>query len=1127
MEPALGRRQPTRSSSKSYTDTHTDSLSYDIITHTLDPIQDRIHIQPVRKLSVWRAVLKERYCRTPVNHIRCIWRDQNKQRQPCTTNVNDSLDDCYNDAPEDILLSIIQIHTDTTKLLTITLYYTTGTIMLQGRACRRWVNHEFECHKVVVNAIDKLRPCSSNTMNDSNCLVSVSVSVGNGGATATIAAGTPTTCDNTDNTASVGSYDTVAAVAVSTASDDCDNTAAVSSDVAPSADATAAGTTIVSDDSDNASSFSSDAAPSAHATTAVSDDSDNTASVSSDVAPSAHATAAVSDHSDDNIASVSSKVAPSADATAAGTTIVSDDSDNTVSFGGDDARTAGSLGLSDPAAAITTDTPILTDNSDNAIPAGGDTAIAAESRGFSDPASVITTSTPIPTGDSDNAISVDGNTATAPVAVITTSTPIPTDDSDNAIPAGGNAATAPVALITTSTPIPTEDSDNAIPAGGNAATAPVAVITTSTPIPTDDKDSAISVSGDAAIATDSDNTPVSRDSAAVSITTDTPSVADAANTSVDGVSAAAAAITSDHSTDECCSDTFICTLCSAGVRVLFDQFKVEQSNSLKSVVTGLNNDLRDVRQENLDMKATIERNTRKIKALEDRLSKCSVSPIVNSQTGMQCHTTSGRSPNAQKLDGQTQTGLLPMPQTPPTDKSTTSLRSTTTDTTTDSSTLNSEQSKQLSTNKTAPDSSADSAMPDIRVNRSRQVPPSLRLPKEGSLDALLIGDSNLRHVDRRRLDQNGKIHVRTVGGATAGDFSASLTNQSPREDTSHVIVHIGTNDCSDTNYDKQLVTVSFRALAKQLVRVFPKAAIAFTSILPLNSGYTQAIEDTNQMLSSMCSSYGFVYLLEPTFSVKQPRHKLKQLFSDVVHLNQRGLAILLRRIISFLPRSQRQLPHTKLTRQQRPGGDNVKSACDAAVRKLESASRRTQDPHKDSHKVNHKDSHQSHQPHYRVDTNRTKSSTGTAAIHRRHPGGPSLPDGGAVVTRGSHDGSRLEPPYSGPPPAQWPPLAGGPPPHEPPLSGCPLDRWPRHPASGMSMRTGENQQNRWSQLRHHGLYDGPHCTTPPRGPPPFQWHHSGGPPMPPFPYPFPWHFNPYNPWPPHHSYVQQPRSQSQ
>ena len=146
----------------------------------------------------------------------------------------------------------------------------------------------------------------------------------------------------------------------------------------------------------------------------------------------------------------------------------------------------------------------------------------------------------------------------------------------------------------------------------------------------------------------------------------------------------------------------------------------------------------------------------------------------------------------------------------PTDESTTSLFSTTTGTSTDSSTLNSEQSKQLSTNKTAANSSADSTIPDIRVNGSRQVPPSLRLPKESSLAALLIGDSNLRHVDRRRLDQNGQIHVRTVGGATAGDFSASLTNQLPRADTSHVIIHIGTNDCSDTMTSSWSLSASMR-----------------------------------------------------------------------------------------------------------------------------------------------------------------------------------------------------------------------------------------------------------------------------------------------------------------------------
>ena len=55
----LGRRLPTGSSSyKPYTDTYTDSFSYDIIRHTVDQIQDRIHIQPIRKLSIWSADLK-------------------------------------------------------------------------------------------------------------------------------------------------------------------------------------------------------------------------------------------------------------------------------------------------------------------------------------------------------------------------------------------------------------------------------------------------------------------------------------------------------------------------------------------------------------------------------------------------------------------------------------------------------------------------------------------------------------------------------------------------------------------------------------------------------------------------------------------------------------------------------------------------------------------------------------------------------------------------------------------------------------------------------------------------------------------------------------------------------------
>ena len=142
---------------------------------------------------------------------------------------------------------------------------------------------------------------------------------------------------------------------------------------------------------------------------------------------------------------------------------------------------------------------------------------------------------------------------------------------------------------------------------------------------------------------------------------------------------------------------------------------------------------------------------------------------------------------------------------------------------------------------------------------------------------------------------------------------------------------------------------------------------------------------------------------------------------------------------------------------------------------------------------------------------------GTAAIHRRHPGGPSLPDGGAAMTRGSHDGSRLEPPYSGLPllearrhMSHHPVAANRTDGHGTLLVACPCE-------PGRTSRTGDRS---CAIMAFMTVLTARRC--------PGAHHHSSGttlagPPMP----PFPWHFNPCNPWPLHHSYVQQPRSQSQ
>ena len=76
--------------------------------------------------------------------------------------------------------------------------------------------------------------------------------------------------------------------------------------------------------------------------------------------------------------------------------------------------------------------------------------------------------------------------------------------------------------------------------------------------------------------------------------------------------------------------------------------------------------------------------------------------------------------------------------------------------------------------------------------REKDIRP-LRLPQE-AVHTLLIGDSNLRKVDRRGLDRSGGTHVRTFPGATVSGMTASLSKRSPRDDVRTVVMHVGGND---------------------------------------------------------------------------------------------------------------------------------------------------------------------------------------------------------------------------------------------------------------------------------------------------------------------------------------------
>ena len=72
--------------------------------------------------------------------------------------------------------------------------------------------------------------------------------------------------------------------------------------------------------------------------------------------------------------------------------------------------------------------------------------------------------------------------------------------------------------------------------------------------------------------------------------------------------------------------------------------------------------------------------------------------------------------------------------------------------------------------------------------------PKFKIPRSGSIQNFVIGDSNHRTIDRKRLDRTGKTHVPTMPGARVPDFTASHRAYALRDDVKRIILHVGGND---------------------------------------------------------------------------------------------------------------------------------------------------------------------------------------------------------------------------------------------------------------------------------------------------------------------------------------------
>ena len=194
-----------------------------------------------------------------------------------------------------------------------------------------------------------------------------------------------------------------------------------------------------------------------------------------------------------------------------------------------------------------------------------------------------------------------------------------------------------------------------------------------------------------------------------------------------------------------------------------------------------------------------------------------------------------------------------------------------------------------------------SSVPDDRRHNATGGPKfKIHIPRSGTIHNFVIGDSTLRTIDRKRLDRTGKTHVRTMPGARVPDVTASLRACAVRDDVKRIILHVGGNDVHKL-YSGQDLETDFKELVAEVTRVFPKAEVAISALLPRKPVPLSVTKHLNSLLRQVCVKGNVSFIFEEDFVDHKVNKPMKLLyFADLVHLNMKGLSLWLRKVRAFL-----------------------------------------------------------------------------------------------------------------------------------------------------------------------------------------------------------------------------------
>ena len=179
------------------------------------------------------------------------------------------------------------------------------------------------------------------------------------------------------------------------------------------------------------------------------------------------------------------------------------------------------------------------------------------------------------------------------------------------------------------------------------------------------------------------------------------------------------------------------------------------------------------------------------------------------------------------------------------------------------------------------------------------------------IEKFLVGNSDFRLVNRRRLDKTGATHIRTLHESTVRDLTDALSTCHPRNSVKCVVVHIGP---SDTTGSIESTVRDYDVLVSQILRVFPRAEVALTATIPRKKKLISKTISLNKHLSEICKKRKITLLQEPYLSATDGSID-SRLFLNDGRVNERGTALLLRQISKFLRRIP-PLPGSTLASQR-------------------------------------------------------------------------------------------------------------------------------------------------------------------------------------------------------------------